>query len=154
MAESLPNASYDSFQMESTYLTLTGQYGMIPAGPDGTPAAIVKAHAKFQRRVISWVATRTGAPPAAPPPEDLDGNNILISASPAILAAVPLVPGGKHVWQLAGVYEYQVVYPVGPDDNLPSGKFPVDQAAASDLAYPASSYDDTLIGRSSGRPKG
>jgi hypothetical protein len=63
---------------------------------------------------------------------------------------MPLSPAGKHGYVMTGIYTYVVLNPVGPRDELPLGKLPIDKMAASQGNFPSTGWDPTQIARNGG----
>jgi hypothetical protein len=129
---------YTTFNYETRYILDRGFVHVPAAGPDGTPAGIVKAHAAVAQKVVSWTATRKGAKPALPAIEaDTDNQTfagyVLIPDAPALES-----DGLVHSYKVRGAYRYFLATPPPVTGPLEMGSTPYDTTSpVNNIIMPA-----------------
>jgi len=95
------------------YTEDTGILELPIAGPDGTPAMIVKTSAIYGYKLITWLAERIGAPPVLPSTAPADPANEKyagMTLTNGILAVTP--DGTRAIYRRGGTYKYALLNPV------------------------------------------
>jgi hypothetical protein len=126
---------------------LVWNYGLVAqpvAGPPGTPCKVVRLHAPFCTKVVTWVARRVGAKPVCPSPDTGSADEVLIGKSISPPAPGTLVDGSQ-VWTVQGTYWYALQVPPSETDPLMAGATPADGGGpTANVLYP-SDFSRNLI---------
>ena len=106
-------APYDTYELEIHTVFDSGRV-LMPAtgvGASGHVAAAVTAHGGVMKRMVSWVAGRTGKPPVLPSWETGDPNLVPLTGS-VVAQDVKLSADAANLqYMLAGYYVYGVLDP-------------------------------------------
>lgn len=128
------NTPHSEWSFQTRYITFPGILPLVYAAPDSTPETVkvVKIHAAYAHKIVTWQATRLGAIPTIPPFETTDPNEVLLSAE--IAPAVPgLTPtGDSRIHTVSGQYIYLLKKPPTPDTGYPMGTGPYESAPAQE----------------------
>src|SRR5262245_46928475 len=97
---------YTEYQVQTTYENDEGILQMPVAGPDPTPAVIIRTHAPCTRKIVRWVAERQGGMPTLPDPEPPTTTQFLKRSLIARASKKLNADGITHRWRVEGMFEY------------------------------------------------
>jgi hypothetical protein len=139
--------AYDIYSIRTAYRTVSGRLQVPAAGPDPTPARIVRVHAPYTLKVVTWeiqTVCPLGTKPLFPHWNTNDSGELLYYGHIEIQAPV-LAPGGNaFIWYGVGEYQYvrtsaSTTYPTGttPISIVTAGNFTIDESNFSTLLLDA-----------------
>ena len=123
---SMAAAPYTLYRIRSEYSYQSGLMGVpVASAIPNTSAEMICVHAPFSRRVVHWTAERFGALPELPSPSTGSSNEVLLAYRIIPEAPQPRRAAGDYLYQVSGVYEYQLLIPlVFGTDSIPSSALP------------------------------
>lgn len=124
MAEDTLDFQYDNYRkstLGSSYSRSEGLLVIPVMGPEGTAPVVVRVHASFGVRTVSFDYAKQASPPLFPAIQDSQSNDILLSAD--LMFPAPITDGQQQlVFGVRGSYEY-----VQPGGGRTQGDaFPID----------------------------
>jgi hypothetical protein len=143
MPQKKKEAYYSNYTIERSRKLVSGLYPMPVAGPNNQPVSFVRLHADYFVNLVIVDATRVGAPPEIPSPYDVNPNEVLIGARQGATEAQ--LAGGVKAYGVVAVYSYVPVNSPGLTADLPLGRLPYENTAASDSYIPAAAFKKGLL---------
>lgn len=117
------DATYVMFDVNTTYYTLGGVQQIPVAGDDGTEAVFAKWAAPCSRKVVTFAISRIGAIPDVPDYVSADPNDVLLDVQ--FQPGLPgMMPDGKQVFTIMGMYLYGLKKPIRKTDGYKMGANP------------------------------
>ena len=130
--------AYDIYTVETPYRTMRGTLQLPAAGSPATAAQIVRVHAPYRIKIITWVVQTVcpiGVKPVLPHWDTGNPNEVLCYDDVQPQTPI-LTPGGNaFTWRVEGEYHYLLQLPSNsfgsggtPFCNLPAELFGLDES--------------------------
>lgn len=138
-------APYTTYKHTIAYFTKEGVMQGKPAGPEGTPAELIRVHAPVSKKVVIWTVEREGEMPTLPDPTPKSDNEYLADkvffpSNPQLLA-----DGKTRLYSIAGMFTYLLKKPHDPKDGtMTFGKAPFDKGDGGAVVSPGSFSQELL----------
>ena len=105
--------AYHHFNIRQHFATHSGLMQLPTGGPVGTSARIVRVHAPYSTKVITWVVMAhclVGEKPILPHWDTLDPNEVYILGEVRVEAPAIRALGEVFLWRVSGEYHYASGY--------------------------------------------
>lgn len=105
--------AYHHYAIRQHHVTHSGLMQLPTAGPVGTPARIVRVHAPYSIKVVTWVVMvhcLQGEKPVLPHWDTLDPNEVCTLAEVRVDAPAIRSGGEVFLWRASGEYHYASGY--------------------------------------------